>query len=101
MARYRAGDWVAAIEALEKAETLAPDKYLAHNGFFLAMAHWRTGPESEARKWYDRAVQWMEKNQPRDVELRRFRAEAEELLGINDGSQSGKSRAVRSRTRDS
>src|SRR5262249_29460419 len=32
VAQYRAGDWKAAIEALEKAEALEPDKRLAFNG---------------------------------------------------------------------
>ena len=36
----------------------------------------------EKRKQYERAVQWAEKNAPQDEELRRFRSEAEELLGI-------------------
>ena len=50
--------------------------------FFLAMARWRQGDKEQARLWYDRAVQWMEKNQPQDKELPRFRAEAAALLGI-------------------
>jgi tetratricopeptide (TPR) repeat protein len=82
VAHYRTGAWKAAIEALEKSEALAPDKHLAFNGFFLAMAHWQLDQKGEARKWYDRSVQWMEKSQPQNEELRRFRAEAEELLGI-------------------
>jgi len=44
--------------------------------FFLAMAHWQMGNKEEARKRYDQAVQWMDKNQPTNEELRRFRAEA-------------------------
>jgi hypothetical protein len=52
------------------------------------MAHWRLGDKEQARKWYGRAVQWMEKNQlPREElrqELLRFRAEAAELLGIKN-----------------
>ena len=36
--------------------------------------------KEEARKWYDKAVEWMEKNRPDNEELRRFRAEAEEIL---------------------
>ena len=36
----------------------------------------------QARNWYDKAVAWMVKNQPQDEELRRFRVEAEELLGV-------------------
>ena len=50
--------------------------------FLLAMAHSQLGHKEEARKWYDQAVQWMDKNQPKNEDLRRFRAEAAELLGI-------------------
>ena len=46
------------------------------------MAHWQLGDKEAARKWYDRAVEWMETNQPKDEQLRRFRAEAAELLGV-------------------
>ena len=82
MARYRAGDWRGAIEALAKSEELAPGKDLGAEGFFLAMAHWQLGHKDEARRWYDRAVQWMAKNAPNNDELRRFRAEAAALLGL-------------------
>jgi hypothetical protein len=43
------------------------------------MAHWQRGERETARRWYDRAVAWMKENQPRDEELRGFRAEAERL----------------------
>ena len=36
----------------------------------------------EARKWYRQAVAWTEKHRPRDEELRRFRGEAADLLGV-------------------
>src|SRR5262249_42563187 len=81
VAQYRAGDWKAAVAALEKAMQL-------RNGgdstgwFFLAMAHWQLGDKDQARKWYDKAGVWMDKNKPRDEELKRFRAEAAALLGI-------------------
>jgi hypothetical protein len=52
------------------------------NWFFLAMAHWQLGHKEEARKWYDRAVEWMQKNKPNDEALHRFRAEAAMLLGM-------------------
>jgi hypothetical protein len=53
------------------------------------MAHWQLGHKTEARQWYDRAVRWMEENHPyNDDELRRFRAEAEELLQIEGRVQS-------------
>jgi hypothetical protein len=40
------------------------------------MAHRQLGHEDEARMWYDKAVDWMEKNRPDHEELQRFRAEA-------------------------
>ena len=55
--------------------------------FPLAMAHWQLDEKVEARQWYDRAVEWMAKNNPQDQELRRFRAEATELLKIKDKSR--------------
>jgi superkiller protein 3 len=81
VAHYRAGDWKAAIAALEKSTELRK----GGNGFdwfFLAMAHWQLGNEDQARKWYDQAVAWMDKNQPNNRELDRFRTEAEELLKV-------------------
>ena len=83
VAHYRAGDWKAAIAALEKSMELRKggDSF---DWFFLAMAHWQLGEKDKAREWYDRAVQWMDKNQPKNEELRRFRAEAAELLGLKE-----------------
>jgi hypothetical protein len=46
------------------------------------MAHWQLGNKVEARKWYDRAAECMEKNRPEDEELHRHREEAAKLLGI-------------------
>ncbi len=82
VARYRAGDWKGEIKALAKSMELG-------NGgdgtdwFFLAMAYWQLGDKPQARSWYDKAVPWMEKNQPKNEELIRFRAEAAALLGGN------------------
>ena len=50
------------------------------------MANWQLGEKDKARAWYDRAVQWMDKNEPKNEELRRFRTEAAELLGVNETS---------------
>ena len=63
---------------------LAPGRSRAFNAFFLAMAHWRLGEKDKGRGWYDRAAQWVDKNKPADEELRRLRAEAAELLGLNE-----------------
>jgi eukaryotic-like serine/threonine-protein kinase len=56
---------------------------------FLAMAHGQQGNCKEGRKWYDQAVQWLEKNKEtlandkaRAEELRRFRSEAEVVLEL-------------------
>src|SRR5262249_41222889 len=71
-AHYRAGDWKASIEALEKSCALDnPKGGDSAQWFFLAMAHWQLGEQDKAREWYGRAVQWMDKNKPRDETLRR------------------------------
>jgi tetratricopeptide (TPR) repeat protein len=83
IACYRTGNWQDAVNALEKSEELYPHEHLPFNGFFLAMAHWQLGHQDEARQWYDKAVETVEKKRPnREEELLRFRAEAEELMGI-------------------
>jgi tetratricopeptide (TPR) repeat protein len=107
VAQYRAGDGDAAIQALEKSQELKPGTATSYNGFFLAMAHWQLGEpgrrgqgpgardqeltaeqraqhKEDARMWYEKAVKWMEKNKPDDEELRRFRREAEELIGLSE-----------------
>jgi tetratricopeptide (TPR) repeat protein len=81
-AQYRAGDWQAALQALEKSMELGKGGD-AFDWFFLAMAHWQLGEKGKAREFYDRAVQWMDKNQPTNEELRRFHAEAAALLELS------------------
>ncbi|MEX2288685.1 MAG: tetratricopeptide repeat protein, partial [Planctomycetaceae bacterium] len=90
--QYRriAGDWNAAIEGLGKSLELRNGS-AGIDGFFLAIAHQQLGHHDEARKWYDQAVAWMEKNQPHDEQLRRFRTEAEELLKITEEKPTTKS----------
>jgi WD40 repeat protein len=80
IAYYRAGNWEAARLALDQSIALGFQR--GSNQFFLAMTHWQLGSKDEARQWYDKAVAWMEKNMRDNDELRRFRAEAKELLGI-------------------
>jgi tetratricopeptide (TPR) repeat protein len=83
VALYRAGEWKAATDALGRSMELrnGGDSF---DWFFLAMAHWQLGDRDQARTWYDKSVTWMEKNNPRDVELRCFRAEAAALLSVAD-----------------
>jgi serine/threonine protein kinase/tetratricopeptide (TPR) repeat protein len=81
VAHVRAGKWQESLSALQKSKELRKGGNSV-DGFFLAMAHWHLGDKDEARKWYSQGVQWLEKHEPRNDELRRFRAEAAELLGI-------------------
>ena len=87
VAHYRVGDWKAAIEALEKSMQLRAGGDPA-DWFFLAMAHWQKGEKDQARQWYDKAVNGMEKNKSQDDELRRFCAEAAALLGVTEHPKS-------------
>jgi serine/threonine protein kinase/WD40 repeat protein/Flp pilus assembly protein TadD len=94
VALYRAGHWKEAMEALNRSLGLMRGQFESFDAFFLAMAHWQMGDQGEARPWYNRAVQWMEQHRPNDEELRRFRAEASELLGIGDPIRSAKEKGV-------
>src|SRR5262249_13647307 len=80
-ARYRTGDWKGAVAAMTKVKELG-SKGDSTEWFLLAMAHWQLRDKAVARTWYDKAVEWMEKNQPKSDELQRFRSEAEELMKI-------------------
>ncbi len=80
-AHYRAGNWKDAVATLEKSMELRKGGD-SLDWFFLAMCHAKLGDKDKARAWYDRAVTWMDKNQPKNEEMRRFRAEAAEVLGL-------------------
>jgi serine/threonine protein kinase/tetratricopeptide (TPR) repeat protein len=81
VARYRAGNWKDAIIALQKSLGLHQG-HDSYNWFFLAMAHGQLGEIDAARDCYRQGVEWMQKNDPNDGELRLFRAEAEGLLKV-------------------
>jgi TolA-binding protein len=88
LAHYRAGDWPAALTAFRKAEQVqGRGSSTPERPFLLAVVHWRMNNKDQARKEYDRGVQWMSdneawlaKNATNRVELSRFRAEAADLL---------------------
>jgi tetratricopeptide (TPR) repeat protein len=91
VAHYRAESWKDAVAALEKSMALRKGGD-GFDWFFLAMAHWQLGEKEKARKWYEKAIEWMDKNQKQleqnkllDEELRRFKTEAEELLDVKVG----------------
>jgi tetratricopeptide (TPR) repeat protein/tRNA A-37 threonylcarbamoyl transferase component Bud32 len=79
VAYYRNGDDKSAIAELEKSMSLQAGGD-CYDWIFLAMANWRLGERDKARSWFDRAMKGMEKQQPYNQELRRFRAEAEALM---------------------
>jgi tetratricopeptide (TPR) repeat protein len=90
VAHYRAGNWKAAVEALDKSRAFRNGGD-AFDFFFLAMACWQLGQKDAALKWYKQAVEWVEKNSQalakdplHTEELRRFRSEAETLLEIKE-----------------
>jgi serine/threonine protein kinase/tetratricopeptide (TPR) repeat protein len=87
MARYRAGQWDAAIVALERADEL--EGGTAFNGFFLAMAYQRKGDAARARDWYDRSVAWVTQHTSQDKRLLKYRAEAAAVLGLKDSPANG------------
>jgi serine/threonine protein kinase/Flp pilus assembly protein TadD len=89
VAQYRAGDPKAAITALTKSMELRKGGD-SLDWFFLAMARWQLGDKDEARHCYDSGIRWMDRNKAdleqnpqRSEELRRFRVEAADLLGID------------------
>jgi hypothetical protein len=69
----------------------------ADTAFWLAMCHWQLLHEDDARAWFDKGVKWSEAEKdslsPSGKEdLRRVRAEAAELLEIEDDVPSGDKR---------
>jgi WD40 repeat protein/serine/threonine protein kinase len=79
IAQYRAGDWKAAADALERA--LPPDGDSVV-GFFQAMASWQLKDREQARQRFVAAVGWRGKAGVPDEDFRRFRNEAAALLGL-------------------
>jgi serine/threonine protein kinase/Flp pilus assembly protein TadD len=77
--RYREGRWKEAIASLDKSMDLRKGG-TSRDYYFLAMANWRLGKRDDAVDWYRKATDWMDKNQPKSAELKRFRAEADALM---------------------
>jgi tetratricopeptide (TPR) repeat protein len=86
VAYYRAGRYREAVEVLRPNLQGQWDRALAYDLYVLAMSHHRLGETARARDCYDLAVRWARAQLGLDTvvleELAAFRAEAEELLGI-------------------
>jgi serine/threonine-protein kinase len=83
VAYYYAGDWNAAVEALEKGKSIDEQSDERHSSeFVLAMAHWRLGNKEEAIRIYEQANAWAADTKLNDKELNRFRAETGNLLAL-------------------
>jgi serine/threonine-protein kinase len=79
VAHYRAGDWQAAIDGLNRSYAMGWDD--GFNSFFLAMAHARLGDPAAARKWYELGLRNQTPALPfAGTELGRIRREAEQVL---------------------
>jgi len=55
--------------------------------YILAMAHWKLGNRDDACAWYDRAAKQGDYRLTRNADVQRFREEAAEVLGIEDGGK--------------
>ena len=71
-AYYRAGQWHRRGGCAGEGDARSVPGGDSANWFFLAMAQRQLGDAKKARHYYDQAVQWMDKNKPRDEELHRF-----------------------------
>jgi tetratricopeptide (TPR) repeat protein len=80
VARYRAGDWTGAIEALERSAAFSPGGVgTAFDHYFLAMAWCQLQHFDQAGEWLERGIAWGTRNRPGHLILDRFRSEAESL----------------------
>ncbi|MBO0697725.1 MAG: protein kinase [Zavarzinella sp.] len=87
VAQYRAGNPEEATDALQKSLDIASGldrAYVCEDWLFLAMANWKLDRTDEARKCYDRGVEWLVKKASKDEKLNRFRKEAAALLGVEE-----------------
>ena len=76
---YQAGDFKAAVSALNRATVLSQGG-TAFDHFFLAMAHTRLGNQEQAEHWFAQAMLWMEQHRAGHAELLRLRDEARSIL---------------------
>jgi serine/threonine protein kinase len=82
VARYRTGQLQGALAAFQESMRLNEGGD-AYDWLFMSMIHERLGQFEEARKWYDKARDWVPPNPDRALELTQFRQEAALVLGLD------------------
>jgi serine/threonine-protein kinase len=80
LAEYRAGNWADSIVAAERSIELTKGVD-ASNWFLLAMALWQQGDKERSRSFFDRAVSWTRKNDPKKADQLLLWREAAVILG--------------------
>lgn len=78
------GHWKQSIESFQKSMSLQKSPQGGDSGqwFGLAVDYWQMGDKDNARKWYAKGVEWMEKNAPQDESFLRYRSEVEKILQL-------------------
>ena len=71
-----------ALDLLEEPPSELRAAFEANAALLLAEVHWHLDQKELARRWYDRAAAWLDKNQRVDEDLQRCLGEAAALLGI-------------------
>jgi len=91
LVEYRAARFQAALAALLRSQELLGEERLGVPGFVLAMTYWqmssdnqdvdkRASQREQAQNWFRRAVEWTDRFDPGNIELRRLQAEGAKLL---------------------
>ena len=99
LVEYRAARFAAALAALLRSQELLGEERLGTRGFLLAMTYWqmssdnqdvdnRASQREQAQNWFRRAVEWTDRFDSGNIELRRLQAEAAKLLNPLPASDS-------------
>jgi len=85
-AYYRTGQWEKSNDNLTESTKLGGGENVC-NYLFLAMAYWQSGNKTEAKTWYNKAIEWIEANKDKwlsdyDHMIFEIYVEASELMGI-------------------
>jgi serine/threonine protein kinase/Tfp pilus assembly protein PilF len=82
VAHYRAGQWRAAVQTLEKVRSMMTGPGRCVATFALAMTRWQAGQREQARRCYDEAARQAAALTQASPLVQKFRKEAAALLGL-------------------